>query len=243
MTASPLIRNIEKSDTTYFDYYRQLVFFISQINRFCVTKSGSAIIMKSFIFLFFSLAISIHSFGQFTFKDDNTDMRIQGGVMEEIDKKFNLQKDNEFEFRLFILPNRSDNQEGLYIFIISFNSGLWKSRLFKNAWSTEQSQEIPLKSDGLDNLWKELDKNNVINIPLAQTLVDKSGKIVIDQLERGDSSILYSFELLTKDAYRSYAYKCPLKFSKKYDYISTFKSVSNIVQLILLFCKIEKMSC
>ena len=95
----------------------------------------------------------------------------------------------------------------------------------------------------MDSLWKELDKNNVLTIPLAQNLVDKKGEILIDQLQTDNNSILYSFELLAKDAYRSYAYKCPLEFSRKYDYISTFKKVSNIVQLILQFCKIEKMSC
>ena len=199
--------------------------------------------LKSFIIVLFSLATSSHSFGQFSFKDDSTDMRIQTGAMEEIDKKFSLQKDNEFELRLFIFPKSSDNKEGLSIFIISFKSGEWKARMFKNAWSPKESQEISLKSDGLDSLWKELDKNNVLTIPRAQNLVDKRGEILIDQLQADNNSILYSFELLTKDAYRSYAYKCPLEFSKKYDYISTFKNVSNIVQLIVQFCKIEKMGC
>lgn len=32
-------------------------------------------------------------------------MRIQSGAMEEIDNKFSLSKDNEFELRLFIFPN------------------------------------------------------------------------------------------------------------------------------------------
>ena len=199
--------------------------------------------LKSFIIVFLSLATGIHSFGQFSFKDDSTDMRIQSGAMGEIDKKFSLQKDNEFELRLFIFPKWTDNKDGLSIFILSFKNGEWKARLFKNAWSTKQSQEVPLGSDGLDSLWKELDKNNVLTIPIAQNLVDKRGEILIDQLQGDNNSILYSFELLTKVAYRSYAYKCPLEFSKKYDYLSTFKNVSNIVQLILRFCKIEKMSC
>jgi len=201
------------------------------------------IMMKSFIIIFFSLASRIYSYGQFSFKDDSTDMRIQSGAIEVIDKKFSLQKDYEFELRLFIFPKWSDNKEGLSIFIISLKSSEWKARLFKNAWSPEQSQEIPLKSNGLDSLWKELDKNNVLTIPLAQNLIDKRGAILIDQLQADNNSILYSFELLTKDAYRSYAYKCPLEFSRKYDYISTFKNVSNIVQLILQFCKIEMVSC
>ena len=199
--------------------------------------------LKSFIIVLFSLATCIHSFGQFSFQGDSTDMRIQSGAMEEIDKKFHLQKDNEFELRLFIFPKWVDNKEGLSIFILSFNSGEWKARLFKNAWSHEKSQEIPLKSDGLDSLWKELDKNNVLTIPLAQTLVDKKGEILVDQLQTDNNSISYTFELLTKDAYRSYGYKCPLEFSRKYDYIPTFKNVSNIVQIILQFCKIKNMSC
>lgn len=96
----------------------------------------------------------------------------------------------------------------------------------------------------MDSLWKELDKNNVLTIPHAQDLVDKRGEILIDQLQGDNNSILYSFELVNKVAYRNYAYKCPVKFSKKYDYIPTFKNVSNIVQLILRFCQIEsRMTC
>lgn len=171
-------------------------------------------------------------------------MRIQSGAMEEIDNKFSLSKDNEFELRLFIFPKWTDNNGGLSIFILSFKNGGWKARLFNNASSTENSQEIPLRSDGMDSLWKELDKNNVLTIPHAQDLVDKRGEILIDQLQGDNNSILYSFELLNKVAYRNYAYKCPVKFSKKYDYIPTFKNVSNIVQLILRFCQIEsRMTC
>lgn len=198
---------------------------------------------KSFIIALFSCVISVQSFGQFSFKDDSTEMRIQSSAMGEIDKKFSLGKDNEFEFRLFIFPKWSDNNEGLSIFILSFKSAEWKARLFKNAWSPKQSKEIPLQSDGLISLWKELDKNNVLTIPLAQNLVDKRGEILFDQLQRDNNSISYSFELLTKDTYRSYGYKCPLEYSKKYDYIQTFKNVSNIVQIIMQFCKIENMSC
>ena len=79
--------------------------------------------MKLFIIVFFSLASSIHSFGQFSFKGDSTDMRIQSGVMEGIDKKFILQKDNEFELRLFIFPKWSDNKEGLSIFLLKVANG------------------------------------------------------------------------------------------------------------------------
>lgn len=164
--------------------------------------------------------------------------------MEEIDKKFHLQKDNDFEFRLFIFPKLSDTKEGLSIFLLTYKNSESKARLFQNAWSPNNSQEIPLRIDSIDSLWRELDKNNALTIPLAQTLVDKKGEILIDQLQGDDNSILYSFELVTKDAVRHYAYKCPLEYSKKYDYIETFRKVSNIVRLILQFCGIEnKMSC
>ena len=217
-------------------------------SRISNTNNGvnfqNIIMVKSLILVFLSLAANLHLLGQFSFKNDSTDMRIQSGVMEEIDKKFNLIKNNEFELRLFIFPRLSDTKEGLSIFILSFKNDKWMARLFKNAWAPEQSQEIPLKSDGLDSLWKELDKNKVLTIPMAQNLVDKRGEVLIDQLQRDNNSILYSFELLTKDAYRNYAYKCPLEFSKKYDYIPTFKNVSNIIQLILKFCEIgNRMTC
>jgi hypothetical protein len=200
--------------------------------------------LKPLIVTIFSLAITTFSFGQFSFKNDSTDSRIQSGAMEEIDKKFHLQKDNNFEFRLFIFPKFSDAKEGLSIFIMTFKNGEWKARLFQNAWSPKNSQEIPLQTSGIDSLWRELDKNEALTIPLAQTLVDKKGEILLDQLQGDNNSMSYSFELLTKNAVRHYAYKCPLEFLKKYDYIETFKKVSNIVQLILRFCGIDsKLSC
>ena len=199
--------------------------------------------VKSVFLVFFSLAVTNHSLGQFSFKDDGTNARIQSGAMEAIDKKFHLQKDNEFELRLFIFPKWTDDNEGLSIFILTFKTGEWKARLFRNAWSTGKSQEIQLKPDRLDSLWKELDKNNVLNIPLAQELVDKNGETLIDQLQGDDNSVFYSFELLNKNAVRHYAYKCPTEFSRRYDDIPTLKSVSIIVQLILNICQLEKMNC
>jgi hypothetical protein len=200
--------------------------------------------LKYLIATFLLLSTTICSFGQFSINDDSTDSRIQSGAMEEIDKKFHLQKDNDFEFRLFIFPKLSDTKEGLSIFLLTYKNSESKARLFQNAWSPNNSQEIPLRIDSIDSLWRELDKNNALTIPLAQTLVDKKGEILIDQLQGDDNSILYSFELVTKDAVRHYAYKCPLEYSKKYDYIETFRKVSNIVRLILQFCGIEnKMSC
>jgi hypothetical protein len=199
--------------------------------------------IKPLILFLFTLAINFHSFGQFSFKDDSTDMRIQSGAMEEIDKKFALQKDNDFELRLFIFPKWSDTKDGLSIFVLSFKNYKWTARLFNNAWSPEKSQETQIESDGLDSLWKQLDQNNVLTIPRAQDLADNKGEILIDQLQGDDNSILYSFELLNKNSVRHYAYKCPMEFSKKYNYIETFKNVSNIVQLILSYCKIEMRKC
>jgi len=225
--------------------FRELKTGVQRIFMYCASpNSVSASMLKSLILIFLSLIITIVSFGQFYFKNDSTDSRIQSGAMDEINKKFSLQKDNDFELRLFIFPKWSDKNEGLSIFILSFKNEKWRARLFRNAWSEKNSQEILLKTEGIDALWKELDKNDVLNIPLAQNLVDKKGEIIIDQLQADNNSISYSFELLTKNAVRHYAYKCPLKFSKKYNYIPTFQKVSNIVQLILQFCQIEgKLIC
>ena len=199
--------------------------------------------LKLLIITILSLATT-DSFGQFSFKNDSTDSRIQSGAMEELDKKFHLRKENDFEFRLFIFPKWSDTKEGLSIFIMTSKNGEWKARLFQNAWSLKNSKEIPLRTAGIDSLWRELDKNEALTIPLAQTLVDKKGEILVDQLQGDNKSMLYSFELLTKNTVRHYAYKCPFEFSKKYDYIETFKKVSNIVQLILRFCGLDsKLSC
>jgi hypothetical protein len=199
---------------------------------------------KSLTLGLLSLAFATISFGQFSFKNDSTDSRIQSGAMEEIDKKFQLQKHNDFEFRLFIFPKWSDNTEGLSIFVLTSKNGEWKARLFQNAWSQKKSQEISLGADGIDSLWKRLNENDVLTIPLAQDLVNTKGEVIIEQLQGDNNSLLYSFELLTENAVRHYAYKCPMAFSKKYEYIEAFKKVSRIVELILQFCSIEnKLRC
>jgi hypothetical protein len=164
--------------------------------------------------------------------------------MEEIDQKFGLDKDYDFELRLFIFPKFADTKTGLSLFILNSKNGNWKARLFEQAWSLKNSVEIPLRSEGLDSLWKGLLENNVLNIPLTQYLVDKKGELILDQLESDNHSFIYTFELLTPAATRSYSYKCPMAFSKKYDSVPEFRKVANIVRLILKFCELEhKLAC
>jgi hypothetical protein len=199
--------------------------------------------IEKLIFAFLLIMTAGLSFGQFSFKNDSTETRIQSGAMLEIDKKYTLQKDNDFELRLFIFPRWSDTKDGLSIFILSFKHDKWTARLFRNPWSAEKSQEVLLKSEGLDSLWKQLEQNNVLTIPHARDLVDNKGEMLFDQLQGDSNSILYSFELLSKTSVRHYAYKCPKEFSIRYNYIETFKNVLNIVQYILKYCKIEMMKC
>jgi len=123
--------------------FRELKTGVQRIFMYCASpNSVSASMLKSLILIFLSLIITIVSFGQFYFKNDSTDSRIQSGAMDEINKKFSLQKDNDFELRLFIFPKWSDKNEGLSIFILSFKNEKWRARLFRNAWSEKNSQEI-----------------------------------------------------------------------------------------------------
>jgi hypothetical protein len=162
-------------------------------------------------------------------------MRIQSGLLETIDKQFRLEKDNDFELRLWIFPKATDDATSLSLFILSNKNGAWNGRLFSETWSEDKMKEIVLRNKGFDSLWKNLNNNEVLTIPKAWTLVDRNGDSIIEDAD----GILYSFELLSKKAVRHYAYKCPKEFSRKYDYILSYKKVAQIVQYIIDFTGID----
>lgn len=195
---------------------------------------------KTLFLTFLTLFYLNFSFAQFSFKDDSTDMRIQSWATTEIDKKFGLEKDNDFELRLFTFPRSSDKLSSPFLFILSNKNGKWNTRLFKDlvdyVGRPNRIEEVPLKKDSLETLWKQLNEHEVLSIPKAYTLLNKNGEMIIE--ERQDD-ITYSFELLAKKAVRHYSYHCPLFFSKKYDYIPTFSNVSKIIQIIFEYCNIE----
>jgi len=186
---------------------------------------------KSVLLLFSSLFYFQLAYSQFSIVDDSTDMRIQSSALEKIDKRFRLDKDNDFELRLWIFPKTTDKSTNLSLFILSNKSGSWNARLFQNAWSKEKMNEAILKKEELEQLWKNLNNNNVLTIPKAWTLIDKKGDNIIQDADE----VLFSFELLTKQAVRHYAYKCPDKFSREYNYIEAYKNVAAIIKYIIDF--------
>ena len=192
------------------------------------TNNHSYFMSKSSFILLMGIILSNFSFSQFSFVDDSTDSRIQSGAFDEIDKQFKLEKDNDFELRLWTFPGISDNSSKASLFILSYRIGNWEARLFQDIWMTGKVKEVPLKKEGLEQLWKQLNENDVLSIPRAYTLLDKKGDMIIQE----NLGTLYSFELLSRKAVRHYAYHCPKEFSNKYDYVPTYKKVALIVQYI-----------
>ena len=155
-------------------------------------------------------------------------MRIQSAAIEDIDTKFHLEKNNDFELRLWTFSRTSDYQLLPTLFILSNKSGKWNARYFKDIAINGKIKELSLKTEGLEQLWKHLNENDVLTIPEAFTLEDKNGEPILQDKD----GVLFSFELLSRNAVRHFAYKCPTEFANKFDYLQTYKKVAEIVRLI-----------
>ncbi|MEO6541552.1 MAG: hypothetical protein ABIN74_11190 [Ferruginibacter sp.] len=197
---------------------------------------------KSFIILVFSLVVYKVTLAQFEFANDrDTSWRIQSWSANVLKEKFNVDKDNDFELRLWIFENQKSNVFPT-LFILSFKNQKWRARLFEDM-SEKRIHEIPIEQTGLDSLWNNLNNYDLLTIPHFDKLFDLNEKVV-DEMEysqKMDRS--YSFELLAKGKVRHYSYYCPNKWAAKYLDITTFRKVSSIVQLIISYCKLVYKIC
>jgi hypothetical protein len=195
---------------------------------------------KALLTLFLCTVLMQQSISQLSFPDDIDFRPFLQRSINNIDSAFHLEKDNEFEFRLWVSPALSHRR---YCFILTLKEKKWIARLFLDGYKpyqdslvTRDLQEINIEKDNLDILVKELEKNNYLLIPSPETLVNKEGKPADVPVLDG---VLYHFELIGQKSKRSYSYQCPALKSEEYGYIKEFRQVVNIISAVLKFCNIK----
>jgi hypothetical protein len=198
---------------------------------------------KGFTLILIFCLLAPRLFSQPRFENDTSSYNHYSNiVIGKIDTSFKLEKENDFEFRLSILPARSRYH---CLFILSLKNGIWGTRLFEYEFKPSQQtftisdvQEKTIRSTEIEKLLNQLNENHYLSIPDEKTLVDKEGKPTLNQTAR--DGIVHYFELINAKSRRSYYYDCPSSNAKKYEYIDAYRQVKNIINAIFTYCRISK---
>jgi hypothetical protein len=189
---------------------------------------------------FIPLLFFNHLFSQPNFRNDTSYRSFGNWILPKIDSAFKLDKDNIFEYRVWILPALKRIKT---LFILSLKNDKWQIRSFNYGWRpvTESSLEFFLeesksKNEDLRVLINEIGQNNYLDIPDGDSLKDRRGEIADAGVLDGES---YCFELISKRSKRSYFYHCPGYNAKAYNYIKEFQQVINIIKALYRFYGIK----
>ncbi len=178
--------------------------------------------------LILSFAISK---AQITFKSDASFMTWDTILLKEIDSSFNLEKNNEFELRCWMLSSLNIDSK---LFILTKNNNKFNARFFDKNNDNAKYVEKLIDSRNLSHFWKELKKNHVLTIVDSDSLVDKNGKKLYNTVY---GHTAYVIDLITEKNKRSYFYFCPKECFKTYPLIKEFKWFFNIINLIHQICR------
>ena len=176
------------------------------------------------------------SFSQISFENDSSYFPYQPKTYLRIDSMGHLNKDVDFEYRLWVSPALKYKH---YLFIISLKEEKWGLRWFEYGWKQVQDSsfrdfaERKPFNNNIKSLVAELEKNEFLKIPAANDVKDSTGKIADVAALDG---VFFSFELISKENKRAYFYHCPEYNMKEYPYIKTFQQVINIIKAIFRYC-------
>jgi hypothetical protein len=155
-------------------------------------------------------------------------------LIKQIDSTFHLIQQYDFEFRFWIQHAKSVKRQ---LFILALKDKHWSARLFERTYKGSDTLiELPVKQDGLENLWRKLESNNLLTIKDDSELRDKKGDAPFLKIFDGAS---FRFELLTASSKRSYVYHCPKGYSKEFRYIKEYKWIVRMIKLIYKYCDIN----
>lgn len=188
--------------------------------------------MTRFFILIIWLAPSIPGFSQFEFKNDPGFRPFYSKNYRSLQKRFNLEKENDFELRYWDLVSVDHR---LKLFILSFKDGNWKARFFDDLLG--RPAEVDLVGKNVDSLWLDLQKNNVLVVPDSKELKDSSGKRAYFSVSDGS---LHVFDLITPLNKRSYSFSNPTTMAGYYPEIREFRWVTTLVTLIYQYCGIKE---
>jgi hypothetical protein len=180
--------------------------------------------MKPILIITLSLFILSKSFGQIDFKGDSI-TTLKFPMLSLIDSVYKLDKDYDFEFRLWTSPSLVKYAN---VFILSQKNKVWSARFFE--FDVKQNQNISEKTvdqSKLNKLWTRLEENKVLTLPTQESVIKKlkiyvaepsaalEGEDYVMQVGMSDGTMYY-FELATQHKRRSYSYHSPKAYLKHY---------------------------
>jgi len=177
------------------------------------------------ILLFFVLFLSIHSFGQFDFKDNS---RYNLKNLNRLDSIFGLQKGADFEFRLHTFGSYPPD---VSTFILTVKDGAYKGRCFKMQDIDSNRYdwvEIVVDTANLKNLWDNILLNKVFSLPDFRKLA-KQKKIDLNYRDGIGYTIEY-FDRKKKNG--ALYYHCPVSMSTHYPNVKELEQMTNIIKLV-----------
>jgi hypothetical protein len=188
----------------------------------------------SLILLFASfLTFRNNAIAQPTIINDTSFFPTSQILLTEIDNRFHLNKENDFELRVWITFSKTMKRQ---LFILSHAKNKWTARFFERSiYLADTLLEIRLGQEGLATLWKRLKRRNLLTIPKDYELKDKNGNEIEIPIHDG---IAYTFELLSPESKRSYSYHCPKSHHEEYPKVQAFEDIVKLIHLIYKYCKI-----
>jgi len=208
--------------------------------------------MKSITIFFISFLFIFNSSGQTDFKADSIANTNASEISHLIDSTFRLDKNYDFEFRLWTKPSLVSYAN---VFILTQKNKIWTARFFEYYGNrTSKISERKVNQSGLDSLWKRLVANQVLTLPTQDSLKAKMRMFVADtsqEFDEGDTykqvSIMdgtaYYFELATKGKNRSYYYHCPKGYLKYYSNVEELYRAFMIIVLVRKYLGLNLVVC
>lgn len=160
-----------------------------------------------------------------------------------IDSAFKLDKNYEFEFRLWKrhLEYNFDN-----VFILRLVNNKWIARYFdlnECYGDIRKFKERKVDQTKVNQLWRLLEQHKVLSLPSQEALNEKLQSYSIDTVRFSSSisrtyltdGILYSFQLADPDKVRHYSYACPQTYLKNYGNVEELYHAVYIIILIEKF--------
>ena len=213
--------------------------------------------MKYFLTILLILAATIHCSAQFNFKfrqpsplkidfvaDSVVDVLSKIFIEKDrvFDSTYNLDKDYDFEFRLW-QDGLSNNSQRVFIMTLKKNKWSAKYFHFNPNWKERGKDLIEVKVDSarLNQLWYLMNIHKVLSLPNSNELRSRMVEYVIDTVnfEYGyerrldiTDGIGYNFELLKPNKRRSYFYSNPETLFKRYPFIEELSDANVLIYMI-----------
>jgi len=175
---------------------------------------------------------------QINFQDCSESVQRYDLYNQEVNEKFKIRNDYDFEFRLWTMPSvlRSET-----VFILTFKDGVWDAKYVERD-SDNKWKDVPVSNEGLDKMWKLLKRHKVLTLPthgsLTHKIIYRADSVSVFNEEDLDERMFamggtcYNFELRKPNKQRTYYYRSPAAYLKHYPNTEEFYRAYAIIAIV-----------